>query len=101
MDCLHLMAPHDEELLGFALDEEMLPEEKQAHLEQCEICQQRLASYKHVNATLVSHVYRRLCPSGTQLSFYCANLLSPDEKTSIARHIVDCPLCAAEVADTR
>ncbi|HYU74255.1 MAG TPA: hypothetical protein VEL31_16410 [Ktedonobacteraceae bacterium] len=43
MDCLHAMAPNDEELLNFALDEEALPEPKRAHLEQCEVCQQRLA----------------------------------------------------------
>ena len=101
MDCLHSMAPNDEELLNFALDGEALPEPKRAHLEECEICQQRLASYKQVNSHLISQVYRRLCPSGTQLSFYCADLLPADEKMHIAAHILDCPLCAAEVADTR
>jgi hypothetical protein len=95
------MAPNDEELLGFALDGEALPEAKKAHLDQCDICQQRLARYKHVNSALVSQVYRRLCPSGTQLSFYCADLLPADEKTTIAAHILDCPLCASEVIDTR
>src|SRR5712691_1265607 len=101
MDCLHAMAPNDEELLNFALDEEALPEPKRAHLEQCEVCQQRLARYKQVNAHLISQVYRRLCPSGTQLRFYCAALLPSGEKTGIAAHILDCPLCEAEVADTR
>jgi hypothetical protein len=103
MDCLHLnpMTPDDEELLNFALDEEDLPESKRAHLEQCEVCQQRLARYKQVNAHLISQVYRSLCPSGTQLSFYCADLVPPEQRTRIAAHILDCPLCAAEVADTR
>lgn len=101
MDCLHSMAPNDEELLGFALDGEALPEAKKAHLDQCAICQQRLARYKHVNSALVSQVYRRLCPSGTQLSFYCADLLPADEKTTIATHLLDCPLCASEVMETR
>ena len=101
MDCLHLISPDDEELLNFALDEEGLPEPQRAHLEQCEICQQRLARYKQVNAHLISQVYRRLCPSGTQLSFYCADLVSAGEKTRIAAHILDCPLCEVEVANTR
>lgn len=101
MDCLHPMSPNDEELLNFALDEEALTEAKRAHLEQCEVCQQQLARYKQVNTHLISQVYRRLCPSGTQLSFYCADLLPPEEKTRVAAHILDCPLCAAEVADTR
>jgi anti-sigma factor RsiW len=95
------MAPDDEELLGFALDGEALPVAKKAHLDQCDICQQRLARYKHVNSTLVAKVYRRLCPSGTQLSFYCADLLPAAEKTTIAAHILDCPLCASEVMETR
>ena len=101
MDCLHAMAPSDEELLNLALDEEALPEPKRAHLEQCEVCQQRLARYKQVNSHLISQVYRRLCPSGMQLSFYCADLLPAEEKTRIAAHILDCPLCEAEVVDTR
>src|SRR6266516_7189468 len=101
MDCLHSMAPNDEELLNFALDGEALPNPKRAHLEQCESCQQRLARFKQVNDHLISQLYRHLCPSGTKLSFYCADLLPAEEKTHIAAHILDCPLCAAEVADTR
>src|SRR5258708_30164420 len=101
MDCLQSMAHNDEELLGFALDGEALPVAKKAHLDQCDICQQRLARYKHVNSTLVSQVYRQLCPSGTQLSFYCADLLPADEKTTVAAHILDCPLCASEALKKR
>src|SRR5947209_7123893 len=98
MDCLHTMAPNDEELLGFALDGASLSESTKAHLEECEICQQRLASFKQINRTVLAHTYRRLCPSGTQLSMYCENLLPPDERTPIAAHLLDCPLCSAEVA---
>ena len=101
MDCLHAMALTDEELLGFALDGEALSARKQAHLEQCEVCQQRLTGYKQINASLVSHFYRRFCPDGLQLSLYCSDELSGMERTRIASHILDCPLCAAEVADTR
>jgi hypothetical protein len=101
MDCLHSMAPNDEELLGFALGEEVLPASTKAHLDQCEICQQRLARFKQVNSTLVSHLYRRLCPSALQISLYCAELLPADERMQIAAHVLTCPLCTAEVADTR
>jgi len=95
------MAPNDEELLGFALDEEALSVPAGEHLEQCEICQQRLARYKQVNSSIVSQLYRRLCPTGTQLSLYCADLLPVEERTRVAAHVLDCPLCAAEVAVTR
>lgn len=101
MECLHPVAPDDEELLRFALDGEALPEEVNRHLEQCTNCQQRLARYKNVHNFLVSRLYRYQCPGDLQLSLYCADLLSADEQISIAHHLLDCPLCAAEVVDTR
>ncbi len=101
MDCLNSIAPTDEELLSFALDGEALPEEASNHLRQCETCKRRLARYEQANTFLVSHLYRSLCPSGEQLSLYCADLLPADQRMSIANHVLDCPLCATEVAETR
>src|SRR5215472_16570882 len=101
MDCLDSIAPTDEELISLALDEETLPENADNHLQHCDICQQRLARYKQVNTYLVSHLYRSLCPSGEELSLYCAGLLPADEQTRIANHVKDCPLCTSEVTETR
>ena len=101
MDILHAEAPTDEELLAFALDGEELPEKAKKHLEQCETCQKRLERYQQANTFLVSHLYRSQCPTGTQLSYYCAGMLPEDERMHIAAHITECPLCAAEVAETR
>ena len=101
MDCLYAMAPNEEDLLKFALDEEPLPEEASKHLEQCAVCQQRLARYKQVNSSLIAYLYRCQCPTGTQLSLYCADLLPADKRVSIAAHLLDCPLCAAEASETR
>lgn len=101
MDCLNLMAPSDEELSSFVLDEDPLSLDASEHLKQCEICQQRLAMYKQSYTSLVSRLYRCQCPSGTRLSLYCAGLLAADEQMSIAAHLLLCPLCAAEAADTR
>ena len=44
MDCLNSLAPSDEELISFALDDEALPSEADNHLHQCEICQERLTN---------------------------------------------------------
>jgi hypothetical protein len=101
MDCLDAVAPSDEELLDFALDAGELPPEQKEHLEHCETCQRRLARYQQANNYLVSHLYRSQCPSGTKLSFYCAGGLAAHERMQIAQHLLDCPLCAEEVADTR
>lgn len=101
MDCLNSIAPTDEELISMALDEEALPEEANSHLQHCETCQQRLVRYKQVNTYLLSHLYRSQCPSGEELSLYCADLLPGDERIRIANHVQDCPLCTAEVTETR
>jgi hypothetical protein len=101
MDCLNSIAPTDEELISFALDDEALPAEANNHLQQCETCQQRLARYKQANTYLLSHLYRSQCPSGQELSLYCADLVSEEDRMRIANHVVDCPLCTNEVAETR
>ena len=101
MDCLNSIAPTDEELISFALDDEALPAEANNHLQQCETCQKRLATYKQTNTYLLSHLYRSQCPSGQELSLYCAGLVSDEESIRIANHVLDCPLCANEVAGTR
>ncbi len=101
MDCLHFKAPGDDELSSFVIDEEPLSPEAKEHLEQCEICQQRLAMYKQFHTYLVSRLYRFQCPSGTRLSLYCAGLLAADKQMEVAAHLLLCPLCADEVAVTR
>ena len=101
MDCFNSLAPSDEELLSFALDDEALPTEANNHLQQCETCQKRLTTYKQTNAYLLSHLYRSQCPSGQEISLYCAHLLTDEENIRVANHVLDCPLCANEVAETR
>ncbi len=101
MDCMHSLAPHDEDLLNYALDGDPLATEQREHLEQCEICQQRLAFYRDTHNFFVARLYRRQCPTGTQLSFYCADMLPAQERLSVAAHVRTCPLCANEVAELR
>jgi len=101
MNCLHPKAPNEDDLLKFAFDDEALSEEGREHVEQCATCQQRIRDYKRVNSFLLSHLYRRQCPDGTRLTLYCANDLPTDEQLVIAAHLKQCPLCAAEAADTR
>jgi anti-sigma factor RsiW len=103
MDCKNSIAPTDEELLRFALDGEALSAEAQDHIEQCETCQQRLAMYQQTNTFLLSHLYRSECPTGQELSMYCAgyDFLPEEKRIAIANHILDCPLCAAEAEETR
>ncbi|GAC1518299.1 MAG: hypothetical protein NVS3B14_20560 [Ktedonobacteraceae bacterium] len=101
MDCLHESAPTDEALIGFAFDDETLSPGAQDHLEQCATCQQRLARYQQTNACLVARLYRNQCPTGMELSLYSGGGLSPEDRQRIAGHLLDCPLCMAEVEETR
>src|SRR2546421_10193593 len=101
MDSLHALAPSNEELMSVAYNEGTLPEEERKHLEQCPICQQRLATYIRTNELLRSKLYRSLCPSAVDLNFYCLGGLPEKERISIASHILDCPLCAEEVEEIR
>ena len=101
-NCMNSMAPDDEELLRHVLDEEPLSTDAQEHLVNCSICQQRMADYAQTNRFLLSKLYRKQCPSATQLNFYCAgDILSMDETLHITEHIKECPLCYAEVVDIR
>jgi hypothetical protein len=107
MDCYLENAPTDEELIAVALDDEVLSQEARHHLEQCEVCQQKVARYRQTNASLVARLYRTQCPTSTELSFYSVSggedgeVLSPEKRQQIARHVLDCPLCMAEVEETR
>jgi hypothetical protein len=97
-DCTDPMALDDEELLRYIFDEGTLNEGSKQHLEQCQLCQQRLSDYRQMNAVLLSQLYRAQCPDGMQLALYCANALSVDEIFSIDEHLRECLLCSEEVA---
>lgn len=101
MDHSHTLAPTNEELLGVAYDEEVLPDEKREHLEQCEDCQQRLAAYRRINGRLFSKLYRSACPGAVDLNYYCLGGLAQEERVAIASHVLDCPACADDVAEIR
>lgn len=101
MDCLHSMAPDDEELLRHALDDEPLALSTQEHVEHCSICRQRLASYKQTNMFLLSQLYRSQCPETIELNHYCANMLVVADTMRIVEHLELCPLCTAEVKEIR
>lgn len=91
-----------EELQAFVLDEEPLSPAARQHLDDCPDCQQEVAHSQQATAYLVSRLYRSQCPSTTTLSYYCLpNALTEEERHQVTNHLVNCPLCLAEFADTR
>src|SRR6266487_2411087 len=67
ISCSNMMAPNDEELFAYVVDDETLDEESLHHLEHCPICQLRLKDYQRTHERLLSRLYRTLCPDPTQL----------------------------------
>ncbi len=95
--------PHasPEELLAFLCDGDPLPQTVQQHLDRCQRCQQQIVSYQKTATCLFTQMYRRDCPSGAALSAWCLpNVLSDGEQSQISKHLTQCPLCAAELAET-
>lgn len=99
MDCLHSMAPSNEEILRHVLDGEPLVGEAWKHIKYCSICQRRLARYEHAEEYLIARLYRSECPSAMQLNLFCANMLAAKEAERVAWHIEYCPLCRLEMKD--
>jgi len=101
IQCSDILAPTDEELMVLVYDEGDLPSEEKDHFALCSACQQRLAAYTTLNHTLQTRLYRRLCPSGVSLSYYCLGMVSEEERVNIASHLLDCQGCATEVVGIR
>src|SRR5258708_7102511 len=91
-----------EELQAHILDGEPLGATASQHLASCSCCQSALAQERVAIALLTSALYRQHCPSAQTLSYYCLpDALSASEHTRISQHLATCPLCQAEVAETR
>lgn len=98
---MHPSALSDEDLMSVAYDDDTLSPEQRAHLAECPICKQQLALYTGTTQTLQARLYRSICPSGVRLSYYCLGIVPEEERLHIASHLLDCPACAAEVAEIR
>ena len=94
----HAMAISNEDLMGFAYEDDTLSPEEREHLAHCAICQEQLATYTSTNERLRSHLYRSVCPSGVNLNYYCLGVVSAEERTAIAAHALDCVACADDIA---
>ena len=91
-----------EELQALSFDGVPLSPDAREHFDACPDCQQQVACDQQITAHLVSRLYRSQCPSATTLSYYCLpNTLTKEEQLAVSNHLVTCPLCLAEFAETR
>ncbi|MGB9740004.1 MAG: hypothetical protein C0184_09280 [Chloroflexus aggregans] len=68
-----------------------------AHLNECPLCRQRVATLRNLQHALRYRLYRVLCPSTDLLVDYCQGLLPPAQQARIAHHVASCPYCRSEV----
>lgn len=89
--------PQEEEIVQRVVEGEPLSDDLTHHIARCERCQEKVAVYQHLNASLVQTLYRFDCPSSETLSYYCAGLLEKARADETESHLRACPLCAKEV----
>lgn len=68
------------------------------HLGLCAYCRARAARFGRMEARLRAGLYRRACPSASELGEYRLGMLARREAAAIAQHLAGCPHCAREVA---
>ncbi|GHO53992.1 hypothetical protein [Ktedonobacter robiniae] len=92
--------PQEEEIVQRAVAGEPFSDDLTHHIARCERCQEKVAVYQRLNASLVQKLYRFDCPSSETLSYYCAGLLEKTRADETEGHLRVCPLCAEEVEQT-
>ena len=97
MECNAPGAIREEELLAYLAGEKVRPFVAQ-HVATCEYCAQQLATYRRIELTLTSKLYRWDCPPNQVLGDYQLGMLSKELTAAVKNHLGMCVLCAAEVA---
>jgi hypothetical protein len=96
MECSEPGTIREEELLAYLAGEIVRPD-VQRHLSQCQRCSSQLATYRRLELSLTSKLYRWDCPPNQVLGEYQLGLLSNEIATAVKMHLSSCVLCAAEL----
>src|SRR5215212_4803179 len=67
----------------------------------CPECSAAAAEYGRDLRRLQSRLFRFECPPSHRLGEYELGVVSPEERTAIATHVVECPRCTAELRTLR
>ena len=95
----HPGAVSPEDLIAY-LDGEA-PPDIVAHVRDCPECGAAAADYARDLRRLQRRLFRFACPTSHQLGEYELGVVSPEERTAIAAHVVECPRCTAELRTLR
>ena len=95
----HPGAVSPEDLIAY-LDGEASPDVV-AHVRDCPPCSATAAGYARDLRRLQGRLFRFACPPSHRLGEYELGVVSPEERTAIAAHVVECPRCTAELRTLR
>ncbi len=71
------------------------------HIESCPSCKAEARRYARTQARLKAALHRFDCPSPQALGEYNLGLVSVEDRTRIAAHVLECPACADELGTLR
>lgn len=71
------------------------------HLRACPACAAEAQAYTRLQRQLAGALYRFDCPPAQTLGEYELDVVTPESRTTIARHLLDCPLCMTELLSVR
>ncbi len=71
------------------------------HLRTCPACASEAQVYSRLQGRLGGALYRFDCPPAQALGEYELGLTSPEGRSGVARHVLDCPHCMAELLSLR
>jgi len=97
MECI---APHEikeGDLLAYVEDAAAVPQRVRDHIARCPACAAQVKALAQVDCALQEHLFRAACPPPDDLLNYVTAMLPPDARAVVARHVADCPHCAADV----
>lgn len=67
-----------------------------AHVRACRACQEEAGEYSRLRAVLHAGLFRRNCPDSIVLGEYALDMLEPEQRYTVAAHLVECAFCRAE-----
>ncbi|MCP4538975.1 MAG: hypothetical protein GY832_17710 [Chloroflexi bacterium] len=68
------------------------------HVRRCPVCARRVATPDPLDSQLSAALFRSICPPVDELMCYQWGLLSEAHTATLAKHLSNCPHCAAEAA---
>jgi hypothetical protein len=71
------------------------------HVRACPACAAEAASLAQVQDALRARLGQLACPPPQVLGEYALALHAPEARSAVARHVLECPGCAGELADLR